>query len=331
MTATPPPPITRADQFAKLHKVLKKHYKPVAINAERTVMEHLLFACCLEECRYEAAEEAFAALKHTFFDWNEVRVTSISELSEVMASLPDPRAAANRVKRVLHAVFEARFNFDIEDLKKKNIGAALKWLEDLDGTTRSMVSFVIQAALGGHSISIDPATVAIMRLLDLISAKEAEKGDVPGLERAIPKAKGAEFSPLMHQFAADFKANPFSAAVKSILIEVEPEAAGRLPKRRTEAAKKAAEAAPAETAKPQAAEPKKGAKKEKEEAKAESGRKSAARKKGAAPAKPPATAKKPKGKSSPPAKPAAATHSPRETAGKKKKSASEGLSKRKPR
>ena len=64
------------------------------MNADRTVMEHLLFACCLEDARYEAAEEAFAALKHTFFDWNEVRVTSISELSEVMACLPDPRAAA---------------------------------------------------------------------------------------------------------------------------------------------------------------------------------------------------------------------------------------------
>ena len=91
--------VSRSDQFAKVHKVLKKHYKPAPASAGRTVMEHLLFACCLEDAPHEAAEEAFAALVHTFFDWNEVRVTSISELSEVMACLPDARAAANRIKR----------------------------------------------------------------------------------------------------------------------------------------------------------------------------------------------------------------------------------------
>ena len=127
--------VSRTAQFAKVHKVLKKYYKPRAANAGRTVIEHLLFACCLEDAHHDAAEEAFAALVHTFFDWNEVRVTSISELSEVMACLPDPRAAANRIKRVLHAVFEATFNFDLEDRRKKNLGPTVKWLEKLDGTT----------------------------------------------------------------------------------------------------------------------------------------------------------------------------------------------------
>ena len=118
--------VSRTAQFAKVHKVLKKHYKPAPANAGRTVLEHLLFACCLEDAHHDAAEEAFAALVHTFFDWNEVRVTSISELSEVMACLPDPRAAANRIKRVLHAVFEATFNFDLEDRRKKNLGPTVE-------------------------------------------------------------------------------------------------------------------------------------------------------------------------------------------------------------
>ena len=138
--------VSRTAQFAKVHKVLKKYYKPAPVNGGRTVVEHLLFACCLEDAHHDAAEEAFAALVHTFFDWNEVRVTSISELSEVMACLPDPRAAANRIKRVLHAVFEATFNFDLEDRRKKNLGPTVEWLEKLDGTTRFTVAFVVQAA-----------------------------------------------------------------------------------------------------------------------------------------------------------------------------------------
>ena len=86
------------------------------------MLEHLLFACVLEDARYEPAEEAFAALKHTFYDWNEVRVTSISELSEVMAVLPDPRAAANRIKRVLHSIFEELYCFDLEEQAEEEPG-----------------------------------------------------------------------------------------------------------------------------------------------------------------------------------------------------------------
>ena len=152
--------VSRSAIFGKIHKVLKKYYKPVAPPAERTVLEHLLFACVLEDARYEPAEEAFAALRHTFYDWNEVRVTSISELSEVMAVLPDPRAAANRIKRVLHSIFEELYCFDLEEKRKKNLGPTVKWLEKMDGTTRFVVAYVVQAALDGHSIPLDTGTLA---------------------------------------------------------------------------------------------------------------------------------------------------------------------------
>jgi hypothetical protein len=168
-------------------------------------------------------------------------------------------------------------------------------------------------------------------LLDLVSEKDAEKGEVPGLERAIPKLKGVEFGSLLHQFAADFSANPYSASVKNILIEVDPTVAARMPKRRAEPsakklAEQAAEAAEKEKA---AAESKKSAKKEekkvekkeakKEEKKAVGGEKATAKKKAAPPEKPVEPPKKSKGKAAP------------EPTSSKKKSVTEGLSKRKPR
>ncbi len=223
---------SRSAVFAKIHKVLKKHYKPFAPPAERTVLEHLLFACVLEDARYEPADEAFAALKHTFFDWNEVRVTSISELSEVMAALPDPRAAANRVKRVLHAIFEELYCFDLEDRRKKTLGPTVKWLEKMDGTSRFVVAYVVQAALDGHSIPVDAGTMGVFRVLDLATEKEAAAGDVPGLDRAIAKSKGPEFASLIHQLGADISANPFSPQAREIILAIDPGAAERFPQRR---------------------------------------------------------------------------------------------------
>ncbi len=71
---------SRTAQFTKLHKILKKRFTPVAPDPNRSVLEHLLFASCLENAHPGAAEEAFAALVHTFFDWNEIRVSSVREL-----------------------------------------------------------------------------------------------------------------------------------------------------------------------------------------------------------------------------------------------------------
>ena len=203
--------VSRTAQFTKLYKVLKKYYRPAPSNAGRTVMEHLLFACCLEDAHHDAAEEAFAAMVHTFFDWNEVRVTSISELSEVMACLPDPRAAANRIKRVLHAVFEATFTFDLEDQRKKNLGPTVAgWRSSTARPGSPWPTWSRPPWADTPSLST-PARWLCLHVLDLVTDKDVAAGVVPGLERAIPKSKGMEFGSLLHELGADFSANPYSS------------------------------------------------------------------------------------------------------------------------
>jgi endonuclease-3 len=328
--------VTRTAQFAKVHKVLKKHYKPAPGTADRAVIEHLVFACCLEDAHHDAAEEAFAALVHTFFDWNEVRVTSISELAEVMACLPDPRTAANRVKRVLHAVFENTFNFDLEDLRKKNLGPTVAWLEKLDGMSPFTVAYTVQAALGGHAIPIDRGTMAALQVLDLVAEKDAAAGVVPGIERAVAKAKGLEFGSLLHELGADYAANPYSANIREILLQIEPECQSRLPKRRA----KPAATKPPEPAVPPDEKPVKPGKGGKEEAAgeppgakaAEPSAKDQGRKRAAAggPPTPPRSREPLKKKPLAPERATAEPPGPRADA-PKRRGAFDSLSKRKPR
>ena len=70
-----------------------------------------------------------------------------------------------------------------------------------------------------------------MEVIGLISEADAKNHRVPGLERAISKSKGVEFASLLHQLGADFFASPWGAKVRSILVEIEPAAKDRLPKR----------------------------------------------------------------------------------------------------
>jgi hypothetical protein len=167
--------------------------------------------------------------------------------------------------------------------------------------------------------------------MELVSDKDVKAGVVPGLGRAVSKAKGTEFGSLLHQLGADFTANPYSPPLRNILLEINPDVADQLPKRR---APKAARKKPAtEPAEPPEAASSRGVRKK--AAAGEKKKTGADNKASAASEKPPSAAgKKPaaskKKTSSSPGKTAAEKALP-ESAPTKKRSASEHLSKRKPR
>ena len=225
----------RADLIQKTYRVLKKHYKPVKPPADRSLLEHLLYACCLENASHEAADEAFARVQQAFFDWNEIRVTTVAELAETMSRLPDPAAAAARLKRCLQSTFESHYAFDIELLKKQNLGKAIEQLEKVHGVTHFVVAYASQNGLGGHSIPLSQGVLDALEVIGLISDVDAKKHRVPGLERTISKAKGVEFASLLHQLGADYYVSPWGSKVRAILVEIEPAAKDRLPKRSVKA------------------------------------------------------------------------------------------------
>jgi hypothetical protein len=248
----------RAALINKVLKVVKKHYKPAAPSKDRTLLEHLLFACCLENSPYEAAERAFQSLTTDYFDWNEVRVSTVRELAEVCKGLNDPGDAATRIKRMLQSVFETHYSFDLEPLKKQNIGAAVKTLEKYNGSSPFVVAYVTQQALGGHSIPTNQGLLESLRIVGVITDAEAAKGLVPGLERTVPKSKGAEVGSQLHLLGIEMHRSPYGPAIKKLLLEIEPAAKDRLPKRPTKAEEAAADgraAAPPAPAKPATSKP----------------------------------------------------------------------------
>ena len=173
----------------------------------------------------------FARLEQNYFDWNEIRVTSIAELSLSMASLSDPSEAARRLKGALHGIFETHYAFDIDALRKQNLGAAVKEFQQLGKLTKFGLAYVTQYGLSGHTIPINRTSLQLLVWLGLISEAEAASYRVPGLERTISKKQGPEFGSLLHQLAVDFAASPFSPRVRNILVEIAPEVKERLPKR----------------------------------------------------------------------------------------------------
>src|SRR5262245_47772435 len=113
--------------LTQLFTTLKKRYAPQDAEA-RPVLEQLIYAICREEATREQADQAFRHLQEKFFDWNEVRVSSVREIEEIFAPLPNPEARSQRLVSLLQEVFETTFSFDLEILHKKGLKQAAKQL-----------------------------------------------------------------------------------------------------------------------------------------------------------------------------------------------------------
>lgn len=225
--------------ISKLQGLLKKNFKPAPASPGRPLLEHVLYGALLEEAPVDLADEGYAKCEQEFFDWNEVRVTSVTELAEVLAHLPAPTSTAVRLKRCLQGIFEAFYTFDIDHLKKENLGKAVAKFETMAGVTPFVLSHVVQHGLGGHAIPVNTSAIRIMSLVGIVTPQEARTGKVPGLERAIPKNKAIEFASTLHQAAIHFAADPFDKLVQEIILAVNPEA--ELPTVESEASRKSAQ------------------------------------------------------------------------------------------
>mgnify|MGYP001231403690 FL=1 len=222
---------SRSDLITKTFRVVKKRFKRRPTPSGRTVLEHLLYACCLENATPAQADEAFGKLQTLYFDWNEVRVTTISELTDVMGKISDASDAARRLRYCLHHVFESHYSFEIDELKKLTIGKAVKQLKSYQGITPFVISYVVQKGLEGHTIPLNNGALRAFTILGIVSEKDARKKRVPGLERAIGKNKGVEFGELVHQLGVNMENSPYGKVIQEILLGINPDIRERLPKR----------------------------------------------------------------------------------------------------
>lgn len=199
------PATTNKQQLlTQAHALLKKKLRaPGPAAADRPVLEELVYAVCREGVTSEEADRAYESLRKGFLDWNEVRVSTVQEVSDALKPLPGTGARARRIIALLQTVFEEEYAFDLGDLGKSGLKQAAKQLARYkEGVTDFTVSWVIQRTLGGHAVPLDDATLRVLRRLHVLDESEPEpEGGLEALrgtvEHLVPKARGPEFTDLL--------------------------------------------------------------------------------------------------------------------------------------
>ncbi len=170
----------------------------------RPVLDQVIYGLCREDATPEQADQAFNNLRERFFDWNEVRVSTVRELEESFEGMSHAEARAQRLVSFLQEVFETHFSFDLQNLLKKGLKDAAKQLARYEAVNDYVIALVTQRSLGGHAIPLDPPTLRCARRLGLLDdSQDDPEAARASLEHIIPKVKGAQFTDQISTLADD--------------------------------------------------------------------------------------------------------------------------------
>ncbi|MBA3314036.1 MAG: hypothetical protein H0T47_12225 [Planctomycetaceae bacterium] len=187
----------------KLVTRLEKHFGKPPEMPDRSVLDTLVFAVCLENDGYAAADRAYAALGEQFHDLNEIRVSSISELASAFAHQADPELRAHRIRSILQYVFEDQFEFDLEAVRKKTQEQAAKKIGKIRGLSPFVRNFVQQSSLGAHLVPLDDRMTAAVVWLGLVDSGTSTEAAADALKSAVRKADSVILCHLLRCLAAE--------------------------------------------------------------------------------------------------------------------------------
>jgi endonuclease III len=151
----------------------------------------MVYAVCRRNAPRELADSAFARLKSAFTDWNEVRVSAIREVADVLAPLPDAFERAEQLIGLLQEVFESLYSFDLESLASKPIPQATKYLTRWRHADHFVLAWTLQNGLQAHAFPVDEATHRVVIRLGLVREDQSLASASNILQRQVRKADTA--------------------------------------------------------------------------------------------------------------------------------------------
>lgn len=187
---------------------LQKLYGKSIPKIEMPVLETMLFGVCLEDNPWAQAEASLKKLMTSYFDVNEIRVSSISELEQTLAPLKDADWKGLRIRAILRYVFESTYSYDFEKLRRQTLEQALKTLKKIQEMSPFVRDFILHEILGSHVVCLDNSMLNAARWLGLVPLKSDQHDASEFLKGGLKKAEVSEFCHLLRCLATDPKFIP---------------------------------------------------------------------------------------------------------------------------
>lgn len=189
----------------KLTTLLQKDYGKTVPKMKLPVLETILFAVCLEDSPWKDAEAGYETLLKSYFDLNEIRVSSVTDLERTLGDLKDADWKGLRIRSILRFVFESTYGFEFEKLARLTLESAQKRLKKIEHLSPFVSAFTLQQVLGSHVVILDNLGLKTAVHLGIVPPDSSIAEAAEFLKSGVKKADCFSFSYLLHCLATDPK------------------------------------------------------------------------------------------------------------------------------
>ena len=200
----------------RLYRSLKRKYqKPEKVVYDEP-LDAIVYAVISAELSETAAQSAVKRVADNFIDLNDLRVSLMEEIVEVLGTdTPVTRNMASTLTSVLRGAFDEYNTVSLEALKKIGKRPARQILEKMGSTSPFIVDYCILTSLQGHAIPLTRKMVEYLRSNQLVHP-DADEQQIKGfLARQISAEKAYEFYALLRRHSESHKAETKARKVKA--------------------------------------------------------------------------------------------------------------------
>jgi endonuclease III len=176
--------------YAKWRHALRK---PVVPEPDEP-LHRLATAILSRNTTEDRGQAAVNKLLSGMVDWNEIRVSSATELAAILGNaVPDAHGRCQALLRALKWIYNTENRLALDHLKNLGRREARQYLERIDGADEFAAASVMLWSLGGHAVPVSDPVLDLLREIEIIHP-EASRAEVQAfLERHINAGDAREF------------------------------------------------------------------------------------------------------------------------------------------
>lgn len=197
-----PARLKRADATA-VYKALRKKFGARGTHVKKDPMDNIVFSVLASIGSSGNVDKVFSAIKSGFVDWNEVRVTSIRELSSVIESRGGDPKSVDPVKAFLQRLYTDSHAVSAGWIEKMPLKKAVEYMEKTTGLAGEQVTTLLLETFDMPVAPIDQKIKRVLVRLGL-ARKDATQGHLQKMFALIAsKGKTSTAYRLMHILARE--------------------------------------------------------------------------------------------------------------------------------
>jgi endonuclease III len=197
-----------AQRLQRLYRELKRTYPQVARTTYEDPVEALICGIISERMSEAAAQKALREITRAFVDWNDLRVSRVEEVAEVLGrDAVASRATALALTAALRGIFDEHHKISLVTLKKLGKRPARQDLEKIEGVSRFVSNYCLLTALEAHAIPLTEQMTEYLKCNGIIE-ESADAEDLEGfLTRCVAAKDAYEFYVLLRRASESPKGN----------------------------------------------------------------------------------------------------------------------------